>query len=458
MKRRKHHSTKALQPLHWAEIGLVNQNPASATKVNDKVPDDGTFFISSGTELGHNSDTIVEPVGGSSGFSPTKKMPIGEFLSGAALVGYTLPQLHTGKSWYVDFFAWDPVSERMKRKKYMLDRCKTVGERRMMASLLITSITHRLMKGWNPFVASDSTRHLTAFDDVLKKYRDYISSMEAKGTLKHKTAYDYLSRVGTLETYISECHLHISFIYQFDRSFVTDFLDYLIMDKDVSATTRNNYRTWLSTVGTWLVERKYISKNPVEDVHMLRESEKKRDALPKTALARMREYLNNNNKHFLLACMMEYYTLIRPDELRHLKIGNISISDREVTVPAEVAKNHKERQVGLNMKVLKLMLALKTFDSPSQYYIFGEGLKPGPEMTFLNSFRYEWGKMRKALRWPSSYQFYSLKDSGIRDLANAKGVVIARDQAGHSDVAVTNRYLKKEKQVPDEVKTFDGSL
>ena len=32
MKRRKHHSTKALQPLHWAGIGLVNQNPASATK------------------------------------------------------------------------------------------------------------------------------------------------------------------------------------------------------------------------------------------------------------------------------------------------------------------------------------------------------------------------------------------------------------------------------------------
>ena len=257
---------------------------------------------------------------------------------------------------------------------------------------------------------------------------------------------------------MSECHLHISFIYQFDRSFVTDFLDYLIMDKDVSATTRNDYRTWLSTIGTWLVERKYISKNPVEDVHMLRESEKKRDAIPKTALARMREYLNNNNKHFLLACMMEYYTLIRPDELRHLKIGNISIADMEITVPAEVAKNHKERQVGLNMKVLELMLALKTFDSPSQYYIFGEGLKPGPEMTFLNSFRYEWGKMRKALRWPSSYQFYSLKDSGIRDLANAKGVVIARDQAGHSDVAVTNRYLKKEKMVPDEVKTFDGNL
>ncbi len=41
MKRRKHHSTKALQPLHWAGIGLVNQNPASATKAAKKA----AFFI-----------------------------------------------------------------------------------------------------------------------------------------------------------------------------------------------------------------------------------------------------------------------------------------------------------------------------------------------------------------------------------------------------------------------------
>lgn len=346
----------------------------------------------------------------------------------------------------------------MKRKKYMLDRCKTVSERRTMASLLITSITQRLMKGWNPFVASDSTRHLTAFSEVLGKYRDYISAMEAKGTLKRKTAYDYLSRVGMLEAYISECHVRISFIYEFDRAFIVDFLDYLIMDKDVSATTRNNYRTWLSTMGTWLVERKYISRNPVEDVHMLREKDKKREALSSAALARMREYLNKNNRYFLLACMMEYYTLIRPDEMRHLRIRDISVSKKEVTVPADVSKNRKERTVGLNQKVIQLMIDLSIFDAPSQYFIFGDGLMPGPQMTYLNHFRMEWKKMRTALRWPDCYQFYSLKDTGIRDLANAQGVVVARDQAGHSDIAVTNRYLKKGREVPDSVKIFEGDL
>ena len=427
--------------------------------MNEKSRENGAFFVSGADELGQNSEIDAEPVGESPGFSPTKKMHIHEdLLSTSRIIGFTLPRLHTGRNWYVDFFAYDPVSDGMKRKKYMLDRTRNRTERRKMATLLITNLTQRLIQGWNPFVRNDSTRHLTPFADVMKGYRDYVAALELKGTLKHKTAYDYLSRVGSLECYIRECHVGITFIYQFDRSFIVDYLDYLILDKDVSATTRNNHRTWLSTLCSWLVERKYLDRNPCEDIHMLREQEKKRDALTASALARMREYLLINDRYFLLACMMEYYTFIRPDELRHIRIGNVSISDREVTVPADVSKNHRERRVGLNRRVLQMMVDLKVFDAPSHYYLFGEDLRPGPVMTYLNRFRYEWKKMRTALHWPDSYQFYSLKDSGIRDLANAEGVVVARDQAGHSDVAVTNRYLKRGEAVPDSVKEFEGGL
>lgn len=438
-------------------LEVACSSPASATKTVDKAPDYGAFLVSDQLLLGQNPDN-VEPVGESMGFSPTKKMHLLDNLSGTALIGFTLPKLHTGKSWYVDFFAYDPVSDTMKRKKYMLDHEKKRSDRQILATMLIVNITQRLIAGWNPWVNDDGTRHMTTFTEVLSSYRQWVEAMEKKGSLKHKTAYDYLSRLGALETYIRDCHIAIRYVYQFDRSFVMDYLDYLVLDKDVSATTRNNHRTWLSTLSTWLIERKYLSSNPIEGIHMLREKEKLRDAIPATALARMREYLNNNNKHFLLACMMEYYTFIRPDELRHLRIGDISVANKEVTVPADVSKNHKERRVGLNTRLLRMMNELRVFDSPSDYYLFGEDLHPGGHMTYVNSFRYEWKKMRQALRWPESYQFYSLKDSGIRDLANAEGVVVARDQAGHSDISITNRYLKHGRTIPDSVKDFTGAL
>lgn len=43
---------------------------------------------------------------------------------------YTPPILHTGKDWYIDFYAFNPVDGVMKRKKIKLNFIKSVKERR----------------------------------------------------------------------------------------------------------------------------------------------------------------------------------------------------------------------------------------------------------------------------------------------------------------------------------------
>ena len=49
---------------------------------------------------------------------PTPK----KLLSSKDIIGYTLPRLHTGKDWYVDFYVYDPTIDGLKRKKYMLNK------------------------------------------------------------------------------------------------------------------------------------------------------------------------------------------------------------------------------------------------------------------------------------------------------------------------------------------------
>ena len=346
----------------------------------------------------------------------------------------------------------------MKRKKYMLDKYHDREEREKMATLLIFNLTQRLIAGWNPFVNADKTRQYTELDTVFSRYIAYTETAEKKGILKPKTATDYRSRLNQLRIYIEENGVRIKYAYQFDSVFAVDFLDYLILDKDLSAKSRNNYRTWLSAFATWLVDRQYIEKNPIENIHMLREDEKLRSALDAKDLRKVKEWTSKYNPSFYLACMMEYYTFIRPDELRYIKIGDISIKEQSVYVSPNVAKNRKGQVVALNDTVLKLMIELKIFDHPSQDYLFGEEMTPGPKQLYVNRFRQEWNKMRKALGFPAAYQFYSLKDSGIRDLANAEGIVVARDQARHSDISVTNKYLKRPKVAHEETKHFVGEL
>ena len=373
---------------------------------------------------------------------------------------WTYPTLHKGARWYVDFYIFDPARGMMRRKKYMLSRYKTVKARNEMAKQKIMWIVEEVKNGWNPWVKARTTREFTPWDTVVSRYKEYLLAADRKELLKHKTVYDYQSRVKIFELFLDESDTHLQYIYQFDRPICLEFLDYLYYDKDVSAVTRNGYRTWLSTFASWLIDKQYIGRddNPVADIRQMREEEKKREPLSKEALARLREYLEAHDRRFLLACYIEYYMNIRPEEMRFLKIGYIDIQNCIVTLPGKFAKNRKRQEVTVPKKVLKLMIDLGIFSSPSQYYIFGPDLQPSMEQVAVNRFRQKWAKMRKALGWPDTYQFYSLKDSGIQDNIDRFGLLTARDQARHTDAATTNRYAKVKRTAHVELRDWDGDL
>lgn len=370
------------------------------------------------------------------------------------VLGFTYPKLHTGKSWYVDFFSLDPATGTMRRKKYMLDSIGKVTDRRKRAQEMIESLMKLLRSGWSPWVNVDDNRGYTLLEEALEKYEKSLEKLP-----KLKTRQSYSSRLNVLREYIKSRVIPPKYVYQFDTSFVSDFLDWLYLDRDVTGRTRNNYRGWCSALAAYFIEREYISTNPVVKIKVVPEDAKKRQPLTAEMLQSLRNYLKENNPIFLLACMMEYYTMIRPEELSNLRIKDISLKEQSVFVAAEFSKNKRDGKVGLNDELIKLMLDIELFKWPGDCYIFGDKLRHCMKKASSEIFRREWKKVRAALKWNDVYQFYSLKDSGIRDLANAKGIVIARDQARHTDVSTTNRYLQgRDMPVHDETKHFKGAL
>ncbi len=373
------------------------------------------------------------------------------------IIGYTLPKLHTGKNWYIDFKAYDPLEQKMKRKKYMLDGIDKVTERKKRATETIASLTNRLRSGWNPWADTSNSRQYTHVIDVIQLYYKYIAKLYKSNVFKETTYLDYKKRINMLSEYNQKRLTPIIYIYQFDKTYVSDFLDYILIDRDSSARTRNNYRNWLSSFSTWLLEKQYIDKNPVEDIKSLAEEEKKRNALLPKDLQKLRAYLQDTNPSFLLLCQFEYYTLIRPNELSNIRLCDIYLKEQKVFIPSSISKNRKNGMVGLNDTLIKSMIDLNVFDHDSDCYLFGKDFQPNKEKCSARSYRTYFNKIREELKFPDSYQFYSLKDSGIRDLANSEGIVIARDQARHADISTTNKYLKSTSlPVHEETKHFDG--
>ena len=180
------------------------------------------------------------------------------------VIPYTQPKLHEGKIWYIDFVAFDPAEDRMKRKKYMLNRIKRIRDRRKYANELITNLNLKLRAGWSPWYEVKSTRQLVKYADVLQMYHIYLQRLYKSGSIKHNTLLDYEKRVKILALYNEKHYAPIIYVYQFDQTYICDFLDYILIDRDSSARTRNNYRTWLSSFCNWMIERDYIATNPVE--------------------------------------------------------------------------------------------------------------------------------------------------------------------------------------------------
>ena len=202
----------------------------------------------------------------------------------------------------------------------------------------------------------------TLFDDVVELYNKYLIKFHKSKVFKESTFADYKKRIRVLSEYNKKRFNPIIYIYQFDKTYASDFLDYILIDRDSSARTRNNYRTWLSSFGSWLLEKQYIDKNPVENIKSLSEDKKKRDALSANDLQKLRTYLEKNNPYFLLLCQFAYYTLIRPDELSNIQLSDIYIKDQKVFIPSSISKNRKDGMVGLNDILIKSMLELKIFN------------------------------------------------------------------------------------------------
>ena len=144
-----------------------------------------------------------------------KKM-CANFLSGnvSELVGYTYPKLHKGKDWYVDFYARDPVTNKMRRKKYWIASELRISEKVRRATEIINVISKQLMEGWNPWVSADTSRGYVLFDNCLERYLEHVDRMDRK-----KTRQSYHSRVNILREFIASQTTPIKYAYQFDVAF-----------------------------------------------------------------------------------------------------------------------------------------------------------------------------------------------------------------------------------------------
>jgi len=376
-------------------------------------------------------------------------------------LSFSMPRLVKGKSCYIIFYAFDPASGKMKRFRTRINHlAEKKRDLEKVSRVIINNLSNRLMSGWNPFIDSASDMNYAQFEDICFEYSEYIKKLCNEGTLREKTMYGYERMRLALMTWNSNRKIPITYIYQFKKKIVAEFLDHIYVEKGNSARTRNNYLTWLKVFSNWLQQRDYIDSMPTESISAIRVTkEKNRTIIPDEKLQQLYSYLENHNRYYLLACYLLYYTMIRPKEMAKLKLEYFSIKEQTILIPGSISKNKRTSTVTIPQKVIFLMIDLGIFNNPSNFYLFSKDFKPGLEFVTEKKLSDYWVfKIRRNLGFPLEYKFYSLKDSGITTMLHKEDVLTVRNQARHSSISITNAYASGITGANPDLKNYDGSL
>lgn len=359
-------------------------------------------------------------------------------------ISYTLPQLYSGKEWYIGFYAFDPSIGKLRRKKIKLNFIKSIAERRKRAKDIIYVLSCKLEKGWNPWIEAMNGVEMATWNDAIEKFLINHDKMYNDGLLEIDSLKTFKSHLNVLLKYNKMKPIPIVYVYQFNKEFINDFLDYMYLEKEVSPRTRDNHLAFCRKLCSFFVEKGFLKNRPDEGIKSFgkKARNKKRTIIESNDMTRLVEYLSSENKHFLLACYLVYYCCIRPKELSYLQLVHINLRNQTIFIPEEFSKNDKNGVVTLPECVIELMIELRIFDNPLKYYLFSNKMQPGELHADRRQFREYWTeKIRPALNFPDSYVFYSLKDTGITNMLQRNlDPLTVRDQARHYSIEMTNIY------------------
>lgn len=344
--------------------------------------------------------------------------------------------IETKKETYVAYYAKNPFTDRLERRRVRLNYIRSKQERRKYGQLLSMEINEKLYKGWNPFTDDPDARKGITLRAAVDEFMTEKSKSIRKDSLRC-----YKSQTKILMEWASLNGFDRKPCVSFNKTAARCFMRHI--EDEVSGKTYNNYLTFCNTFFLWCAKKGYCPESPFAGIDRKKIDEKIRDIITPDERKRIAEYFRENNMYeYLIVMQMCFRLFIRPKEALMLRIRDVDFKEGLIRIPPGVAKNHKERVVAVPVEIMSYLNGLSGLDN--NMYLFSEGYKPGYVLKSSRDTGRTWSRMREKLKLPASCQFYSLKDTGITEMLES-GVPskYVKELADHHSLEMTERYTHR---------------
>jgi len=362
---------------------------------------------------------------------------------------YIPAELKANKDWIIIYYVMDPIARKLVRKRKRVPLHKKISERRKLAKKMIVTINSRLSRGWNPIIENEAPKSLRLILDATTEYLNTLKRDFDTGTIRKDTYRTYISFIANFNNWLKNTGNNKEYILNFNATLISDFLDFIYIERKNTARTYNNYLMALRQFSKYLIQKGYKNHDATNVFSTKRNAPKKRGLIERNEIENIFNELDKNFNELSLVCKLIYYCYIRPTELSRLQVKDILIKDRLIYLSPE---NSKKSSGYLTVPTeLIQQLALHISKASNNDYLFSlNECKPGGEQGNGKLYYDRWQKfiVKKGF---TSNPIYSLKDSGITfALDNGVSPVSVMNQARHSDLSITTAYLRKPQKKADE--------
>jgi len=345
---------------------------------------------------------------------------------------------HQKGNWQIEYYVFSPITKCLERKRIKVNRlrlhCPTLSMFKQQANEIVQSINVKLAGGWSPYGESENIRYYTKLDEVSRLYIE-----EKSKELKPDTLRSYKSFCNIFIAWTNE-HLPGCRCIQLNKTLAIRYMDYIYIDRKVTARSYNNQLKMARAFFAWAVEKCYCKENPFEHIKVKREQEKRRILIPYESRVRIRQYFMNTKPNYLIVMELVFTSLLRPKEISRVLVKQVNIQEHYIFMPGSKTKNGHARYAFLSDELCELLSPLLEGVNPD-WYLLSTGYKPGLHPMDNLRYRKDWDVMRKDLNLPQEMQLYSLRDTGINNMLKA-GIdpLTVMQAADHHDLSMTTRY------------------
>ena len=363
-------------------------------------------------------------------------------------IDYIPAELKERKTWVIEYYAIDPYetnpSKRLKRRRNRVKPMVNKTERRKFAKRIITNLNTKLAEGWTPFINEENKKSFTELKVIFEVFLKEVEQQIKKDVLRPDTLRAYNSYTNNFKKYLIDIRKENLFVNEFKEKLCRDFLNVIFFERNNSAKTHNNYLTFLGIISKWMIRKQYISNDPTKSISKIKETEKKRQIIPKTIRELIFKHFLKTNKGYHVLCLVAYYCLIRRTELTKLKVSDVILKNGIISIPGTISKNKKTQIVTIPLELMNFLVNHLNGSKNSDYLFSENKFKTGQKQLDPKKISDTWSKMRKALNIDDSYQWYSLKDTGITNyLQLGIPTIDVKNQARHHSISQTETYIPK---------------